>query len=104
MTLYFIILPLFHDKLIKIVMSADVIFSRHLAASMPFNGLFGFSVLVGGKVLPEYHHNTRVIVESVLWSPVTYWLTVKEFCKASEEIETQKWPVTPYEVKVSWHE
>ena len=72
---------------------------------MPSNGQFGFSVLVGGLVLPEYHHpedNTRVLVESILWSPVTYWLPVKEYCKASEEMETQKWPVTPYEIKVTY--
>lgn len=71
---------------------------------MPSNGQFGFSIIVGGKELPEYHHpddNTRVLVESVLWTPVTYWLTVKEYCKTSEEIETQKWPVTPYEIKVA---
>lgn len=60
-------------------------------------------MLVGGQVLPEYQHpedNTRVLVESILWSPVTYWLSVKEYCRASEEMETQKWPVTPYEIKV----
>ena len=70
---------------------------------MPSNGQFGFSVLVSGKTLPEYPHpedKTRTLIESVLWSPVTYWMTVKEFCKASEEIEVQKWPVTPYEIKV----
>lgn len=70
---------------------------------MPSNGQFGFSVLVGGRALPEYNHpddNTRVFVESVLWSPVSYEVTVREYCKASEEIEIQKWPVTPYEIKV----
>ena len=70
---------------------------------MPSNGQFGFSILVGGQALPEYQHpedNTRMLVESILWSPVTYWLSVKEYCRASEEMETQKWPVTPYEIKV----
>lgn len=70
---------------------------------MPSNGKFGFSILVGNKELPEYHHpedNARVLVESILWAPVTYWLEVKEFCKFSGEIEAQKWPVTPYEIRV----
>jgi hypothetical protein len=70
---------------------------------MPVEDLFGFSVLVGGVALPEYVHpedSTRVLVESILWSPSTYWLAVREFCTASDEIEHQKWPVTPYEIKV----
>lgn len=74
---------------------------------MPSNGQFGFSVLVGNKPLPEYNHpndSSRVLVESILWSPVTYWLPIKEYCKASDEIETQKWPVTPYEIKVCFNE
>ena len=72
---------------------------------MPSNGKFGFSILVGNKELPEYNHpedSTRVLVESILWAPVTYWLEIKEFCKFSGEIEAQKWPVTPYEIKVCW--
>ena len=70
---------------------------------MPSNGKFGFSILVGNQELPEYHHpedNARVLVESILWAPVTYWLEIKEFCKFSGEIEAQKWPVTPYEIRV----
>ena len=70
---------------------------------MPSNGKFGFSILVGNKELPEYTHpedSTRVLVESILWAPVTYQLEIKEFCKFSGEIEAQKWPVTPYEIKV----
>ena len=70
---------------------------------MPSNGKFGFCILVGDKELPEYTHpedNTRVLVESILWAPVTYWLEIKEFCKFSGEVEAQKWPVTPYEIKV----
>ena len=70
---------------------------------MPSNGKFGFSILVGNKELPEYTHpedSSRVLVESILWAPVTYWLEIKEFCKFSGEIEAQKWPVTPYEIKV----
>ena len=70
---------------------------------MPSNGKFGFSILVADKELPEYTHpedNTRVLVESILWAPVTYQLEIKEFCKSTEEEEVQKWPVTPYEIKV----
>ena len=73
---------------------------------MPSNGKFGFSILVGNKELPEYNHpedSARVLVESILWAPVTYWLEIKEFCKFSGEIEAQKWPVTPYEIKVCWY-
>lgn len=73
---------------------------------MPSNGKFGFSILVGDKELPEYNHpadSSRVLVESILWAPVTYWLEIKEFCKFSGEIEAQKWPVTPYEIKVCVH-
>ena len=76
------------------------------AEGMPSNGKFGFSILVGNKELPEYNHpedSTRVLVESILWAPVTYWLEIKEFCKFSGEIEAQKWPVTPYEIKVCWY-
>jgi len=71
---------------------------------MPSDGKYGFSVLVAGKELPEYHHPTderKILVESMLWSPVTYWLDVREYCKFSGEVEQQKWPVTPFEIKVS---
>ena len=74
---------------------------------MPSNGKFGFSILVGNKELPEYTHpedSSRVLVESILWAPVTYWLEIKEFCKFSGEIEAQKWPVTPYEIEVRCHD
>ena len=70
---------------------------------MPSNAKFGFSILVGGKELPEYTHpqdDSRVLVESILWAPVTYWMEIKEFCKFSGELEAQDWPVTPYEIKV----
>ena len=70
---------------------------------MPTDGKFGFTVLVGEKELPEYRHphdDTRVLIESMLWTPVTYWVEMKEYSKFSEEVEKQKWPVTPYEIKV----
>ena len=72
---------------------------------MPSNDRFGFKILVGGKELPEYPHpedKTRLMVESILWSPVTYWLNIKEFSKYSDEMEEQKWPVTPYEIKARY--
>ena len=70
---------------------------------MPSDGNYGFSVLVAGKALPEYQHpkdERRILVESMLWTPVTYWLDVSEYCKFSEEVERQKWPVTPFEIRV----
>ena len=54
-------------------------------------------------MLSEYSHpeeHSRLLVESILWAPVTYYVEIKEFCKFSDEIECQKWPVTPYEIKV----
>ncbi len=71
--------------------------------SMPANSKFGFSILVGGKELAEYSHpedSTRGMVESILASPVTYWLNVREYSSYSEEMEEQKWPVTPYQIMV----
>ena len=70
---------------------------------MPSDGNYGFSVLVAGRTLPEYQHpkdERRILVESMLWTPVTYWLDVSEYCKFSEEVERQKWPVTPFEIRV----
>lgn len=71
---------------------------------MPTNSKFGFKILVSGTELPEYAHpedSSRILVESILVSPVTYWLNVKEYSSYSQEYEEQKWPVTPYEIKVS---
>ncbi len=70
---------------------------------MPANSKFGFSILVGGRELAEYTHpadSTRGLVESILVSPVTYWLNVREYSSYSEEMEEQKWPVTPYQILV----
>lgn len=70
---------------------------------MPATSKFGFNVLVDSKELPEYTHpedSSRVMVESILVSPVTYWLTVREYSSYSQQIEEQKKPVTPYTIKV----
>ncbi len=70
---------------------------------MPSNSNFGFSILVSDKELPEYTHpedSRRVMVESVLVSPLTYWTKSSTYSSFSQEIEEQKWPVTPYKVKV----
>ncbi len=70
---------------------------------MPANSKFGFSILVGARELAEYTHpadSTRGLVESILVSPVTYWLNVREYSSYSEEMEEQKWPVTPYQILV----
>lgn len=87
-----------------LLQSACVVCCAAQKVKMPSDGKYGFSVLVAGKELPEYHHPTderKILVESMLWSPVTYWLDVREYCKFSGEVEQQKWPVTPFEIKVS---
>lgn len=70
---------------------------------MPSNSEFGFSILVGDKELPEYTHpedTSRVLVENVLSTAFTYWTKSSVYSSYSEEFEEQKWPVTPYKIKV----
>ena len=45
---------------------------------MPSDGNFGFSVLIAGLSVPEYHHEGKVYVESNLWTPVSYNQLVRE--------------------------
>ena len=63
---------------------------------MPSDGNFAFRVLVGGRALPEYAFNGETYVESNLWTPVSYQQEVSEIVNG--EKETQKFPVTPYQI------
>ena len=45
---------------------------------MPTDGNFGFSVLIAGLPVPEYHREGKVYVESNLWTPVSYNQRVRE--------------------------
>ena len=45
---------------------------------MPSDSNFGFSVLIAGLPVPEYHHEGKVYVESNLWTPVSYNQRVRE--------------------------
>ena len=45
---------------------------------MPSDGNFGFTVLIAGLSVPEYHHEGKVYVESNLWTPVSYNQRVRE--------------------------
>lgn len=65
---------------------------------MPSDGNFSFSVLIGGMAVPEYHQDGKIYIESNLWTPVSYEQEVRE--RVGDEMEVQKWPVTPYEVSV----
>ena len=59
---------------------------------------FKFCVLVAGLALPEYCKDGRIMVESNLFTPVSYKQRVREI--AYGEVEEQEWPVTPYQVRV----
>lgn len=65
---------------------------------MPTDGCFGFSVLVAGLPVPEYTKDGETYVESNLWTPASYQMSIREF--AYGEMEEQKWPVTPYTIRV----
>ena len=69
-----------------------------LCAVMPTDGCFGFSVLVAGLPVPEYTKDGETYVESNLWTPASYQMSIREF--AYGEVEEQKWPVTPYTIRV----
>lgn len=77
-----------------IILSVDI----QLSTVMPTDGCFGFSVLVAGLPVPEYTKDGEIYVESNLWTPASYQMSIKEF--AYGEMEEQKWPVTPYTIKV----
>ena len=57
---------------------------------MPSDGNFAFSVLIAGLPVPEYHHEGKVLIESNLWTPVSYNQRVREL--AYGEVGT-KWGV-----------
>lgn len=65
---------------------------------MPRDAKFSFSVLIGGRPVPEYKQNDETYVESNLFTPYSYKQEVRELVNG--EVETQEWPVTPYEVQV----
>ncbi|XP_078675075.1 uncharacterized protein LOC144912987 isoform X1 [Branchiostoma floridae x Branchiostoma belcheri] len=76
---------------------------------MPSNAEFGFSVLVGGHVIPEYQKDREVFVETNLYSPVSYKEKVVSSHRKVEEIvvdgqtEVNEWPVTPYTIEITTH-
>ena len=66
---------------------------------MPSTTDFTLNVLVGGVPLPEYvGADGRHYVESPLTTPVSYKVETTEFTSHGDA-ETQKWPVTPYQVR-----
>ena len=65
---------------------------------MPTDTKFSFSVLIGGRPVPEYKQNEEYMIESNLFTPYSYKQEVREL--VSGELEVQEWPVTPYEVQV----
>lgn len=67
-------------------------------AKMPSDSFFGFSILIAGRPVPEYLKDGRVFVESNLWTPFSYNQETEEY--VSGERETQKCPVTPYQIMV----
>jgi len=70
---------------------------------MPSTTDFTLNVLVGGVPLPEYvGADGRHYVESPLTTPVSYKVETTEFT-AHGDAETQKWPVTPYQVRIQAH-
>lgn len=69
---------------------------------MPSNNDFSLRVLVGGTVVDEYQMDGFHYIECNLNTPVSYNQTVTE--TIADEIETQEYPVTPYEIEVEAHE
>ena len=67
-------------------------------AKMPSDSFFGFSILIAGRPVPEYLKDGRVYVESNLWTPFSYNQEMEEHVNG--ERETQKCPVTPYQLMV----
>ena len=65
---------------------------------MPCNGRLSLGVVIGGVPVPEYYKDGLFYVESNLFTPFSYEQEVREL--AFGEIEIQKCPVTPYEVRV----
>lgn len=70
---------------------------------MPSTTDFTLNVLVGGVPLPEYvGADGRHYVESPLTTPVSYKVETTEVTSHGDS-ETQKWPVTPYQVRIQAH-
>ncbi|XP_041359761.1 uncharacterized protein LOC121376049 [Gigantopelta aegis] len=65
---------------------------------MPSNEDFTFNLTVGGVKLPEYEKDGSCYVESCLFTPYSYNMTVEE--QVGDEKEVQSWPVTPYQLKI----
>ena len=65
---------------------------------MPSAEHFSFSVLIGGVAVPEYYKDGKTYIESNLYTPVSYDREERE--QVGDELEVQKWPVTPYQVLV----
>ena len=65
---------------------------------MPSDGKFSFSILIGGRAVPEYEINGECMIESNLFTPYSFHQRVPEFVNGEDE--TQEWPVTPYEIQL----
>ena len=59
---------------------------------------FTFSVLVFGLPMPEYRKDGRVLIESNLFTPVSYKQTTTRLVNG--EVHRRECPVTPYQVRV----
>jgi len=63
---------------------------------MPTDNNFGFSLLIAGRPVPEYVQDGNAYVESNLYTPFSYSQEIEELVNG--ETETQKYPVTPYQL------
>ncbi|XP_077982844.1 uncharacterized protein LOC144437711 [Glandiceps talaboti] len=66
---------------------------------MPSNSEFSLNILVGDVQVPEYQKDGITYVESNLFTPVSYKVRTDEV--VAGEIESQEWPVTPYQIKIT---
>lgn len=59
---------------------------------------FSFHVLVFGLPMPEYQRGRRVMIESNLFTPVSYKVRKRQIVNG--ELREHEFPVTPYQVRV----
>ena len=89
------------NQIILLRLNPLKIFNNNNFNKMPTNSNFSFSVQIGNHDVPEYEKDGELYVESNLFTPFSYEQEVREL--VCGEVEVQKWPVTPYTVKVTLH-
>ena len=73
------VFPIWHvPTVLMLQRSLTLTLIRLMLSIMPSDGNFGFSVLIAGLPVPEYHREGKVYVESNLWTPVSYNQRVRE--------------------------